>query len=101
MAIAGVGTFGPGRQAPDGKASAIVDLRLAFLTRFSMHGFFLIALLLMGLATTLPVLLFTSVALLVADIGVARLVDQRRMEAAEEPTRDRPLAAVPARVRDP
>ena len=101
VAIAGVGTFGPGRQAPDGMASAIVDLRLAFFTRFSMHGFFLVALLLMGLATTLPVLLLTSVALLVADIGVARLVDHRRVEATEEPTQDRPLAAVPAPVRDP
>ena len=101
VAIAGVGTFGSGRQAPDGQAAAIVDLRLAFFTRFSMHGFFLVALLVMGLATAEPVLLLTSVALLVADIGVSRLVDQRRDQAAAQAVSDGPLAAVPARVRDP
>jgi Carotenoid biosynthesis protein len=101
VAVAGVGTFGPGRQAPDGRASAIVDLRLAFFTRFSMHGFFLIALLVMGLATSEPVLLLTSLVLLAADIGVARLVDQRRNEAVGERVSDGQLATVHAPLRDP
>ncbi|RPH34651.1 MAG: carotenoid biosynthesis protein [Chloroflexi bacterium] len=99
VAVAGVGTFGRGRQAPDGKGSAMVDLRLAFFTRFSMHGFFLLALLVMGLATSQPVLLLTSLALLVADIGVSRLVDRRREEAAAR-SLDGQLAAIPATVSD-
>jgi hypothetical protein len=87
--------------APDGAGAAIVDLRLAFFTRFSMHGFFLVALLVMGLATQLPVLLVTSVALLLADVGVARLVDQRRRQAAAAPATDGPLAAAHAPIREP
>jgi hypothetical protein len=66
-----------------------------------MHGFFLVALVLMGLATQLPVLLVTSVALLMADIWVARLVDQRRDEAAADREPDGQLAPVPAPIRDP
>ncbi|MGH2489325.1 MAG: carotenoid biosynthesis protein, partial [Candidatus Limnocylindria bacterium] len=60
VAISLLGAFGPRRQPSDGEANAIVDLRLAFFTRFSMHGFFLVSLLVMGLATQLPVLLVTS-----------------------------------------
>jgi hypothetical protein len=101
VAVAWRGTFGSGRMAPDGAGAAIVDLRLAFFTRFSMHGFFLVALLVMGLATQLPVLLVTSVALLLADVGVARLVDQRRRQAAAAPATDGPLAAAHAPIREP
>jgi hypothetical protein len=100
LAIAGIGTFGPNRQAPDGQATAIVDLRLAFFTRFSMHGFFLVALIWMGLATTLPVLLLTSVALFIADVGVARLVDQRR-GLASDASGAATMTPAPARVREP
>jgi len=101
VAIAGLGVFGPGRQLPDGKANAIVDLRLAFFTRFSMHGFFLLALIVMGLVTRLPVLLLTSLLLFAADIGVARLVDRRRTganAAADELTA--PLTPAPAPIRE-
>jgi hypothetical protein len=101
LVIAGFGTFGPNRQLPDGKATAIVDLRLAFFTRFSMHGFFLVALLWMGLATQLPVLLLTSVALFLADIGVARLVDQRRREAHPAAAHGGELSPVRAQVHEP
>jgi hypothetical protein len=87
VAIALFGIFGPARHAPDGQANAIVDLRLAFFTRFSMHGFFLLALVLMGLATQLPVLLLTSVVLFAADVALSRLVEQRRI---------RPKIGVPA-----
>jgi hypothetical protein len=100
LAIAWRGTFGPGRLAPDGAGAAIVDLRLAFFTRFSMHGFFLIALLVMGLATELPMLLVTSLAMLAADIGVSRLVDQRRDEAAAARAPEGSLAPVRAPIRD-
>jgi hypothetical protein len=100
-AVAWRGTFGPGRAAPDGQSTAIVDLRLAFFTRFSMHGFFLVALFVMGLATELPMLLVTSVAMLAADIGVSRLVDRRRNEAAAARVLDGTLAPVHAPIRDP
>jgi hypothetical protein len=101
VAIAWRGTFGAGRLAPDGAGSAIVDLRLAFFTRFSMHGFFLVALVVNGWANQYPVLLVTSVVLLMADVWVARLVDLRRGEAAAARAPDGQLAPVPAPVRDP
>ena len=101
VVVAGFGTFGPNRQAPNGRATAIVDLRLAFFTRFSMHGFFLVALLWMGVAAQLPILLVTSVALFVADIGVARLVDQRRGETDLASARGGEMVTVSAPVREP
>jgi hypothetical protein len=82
VAIALRGIFGPSRQAADGQASAIVDLGLAFFTRLSMHGFFLLALVLLGLTEKYPVLLVASVVLLALDLWIARLVDTRR---AREP----------------
>jgi hypothetical protein len=99
VAIAWVGIFGAGRQAPDGQANAIVDLRLAFFTRFSMHGFFLVALIWMGLVTQLPVLLVTSVALFAVDVVLSRLVDRRRSLAADLPIGGS-LTPAPAPVRE-
>jgi hypothetical protein len=99
VAIALVGIFGPLRQAPDGQATAIVDLRLAFFTRFSMHGFFLVALLVKGLATQLPILLVTSVVLFAVDVALSRLVDRRRT-LAESGMLAGTLAPAPARVHD-
>jgi hypothetical protein len=99
VAIAALGTFGPGRLAPDGQATAIVDLRLAFFTRFSMHGFFLLALVVNGWAAEFPVLLVTSVVLFAADVAISRLVDQRRTAAAAR-TVGGGLASAPARVAD-
>ena len=62
--VAALGVFGSRRQPPDGQMAAIVDLRLAFFTRLSIQLFFLTALLAMGVATQLPVLLVTSVTLI-------------------------------------
>ncbi|HEX9738616.1 MAG TPA: carotenoid biosynthesis protein [Candidatus Limnocylindria bacterium] len=92
------GVFGTGRQPPDGQMAAIVDLRLAFFTRLSIQGFFLIALLIMGFATQLPVLLIVSVALTTVDVWLSRLIDQRRAAAGLAPARA-VLAPVAARVR--
>ena len=72
------GVFGPDRGAPDGSANAILDLRLAFATRIAIHGFFLVALLVLGLGTSQPVLLGVSVALLVAELPLAALTLRRR-----------------------
>lgn len=92
------GVFGPGRQPPNGQMAAIVDLRLAFFTRLSIQGFFLLALLIMGIATELPVLLVTSVVLILVDVWLSRLIDQRRVAAGLAPARA-VLAPVAARVR--
>lgn len=92
------GVFGTGRQPPDGQMAAIVDLRLAFFTRLSIQGFFLIALLIMGIAPELSVLLVTSVVLILVDVWLSRLIDQRRAAAGLAPARA-VLAPVAARVR--
>jgi hypothetical protein len=97
--VAGRGVFGSGRQPPDGQMAAIVDLRLAFFTRLSIQVFFLTAMLVMGVATQLPVLLVTSVVLLAIDLGLPRLVDQRRAAAGLDPARAVPLAPVVAWLR--
>jgi Carotenoid biosynthesis protein len=99
VAISVVGIFGDRRLAPDGRGSAIVDLRLAFFTRFSMHGFFLLALVVMGLASQLPMLLVASVTLLAADVWLYLLVEQRRSEATLPALEGASLAPIPARVR--
>ena len=92
------GVLGTGRQPPDGQMAAIVDLRLAFFIRLSIQGFFLIALLIMGIATELPVLLVTSVVLILVDVWLTRLIDERRAAAGLAPARA-VLAPVAARVR--
>ncbi|MGH2417758.1 MAG: carotenoid biosynthesis protein [Candidatus Limnocylindria bacterium] len=72
------GGFGPDRGEPDGAATAILDLRLAFLTRLAVHGFFLVALFSMGLAFREPVLLATALVLLAAEFPLAVLTHARR-----------------------
>jgi hypothetical protein len=100
-AVAGRGVFGSGRQPPDGQMAAIVDLRLAFFTRFTVQVFFLTAMLVMGVATQLPILLVTSVSLLAVDVWLSRLVSLRRAEATAATTRHGSLAPATAPVREP
>ncbi|HYM52553.1 MAG TPA: carotenoid biosynthesis protein [Candidatus Dormibacteraeota bacterium] len=95
------GVFGPDRVAPNGQRRAILDLRLAFLTRAAIHGFFLTALLVMGLAFALPVLLVVAVGFLAAELPLvalvrSRLTDARAATAAREPESG-PAAALPYR----
>ncbi len=97
--VAAYGVFGSGRQPPDGQSAAIVDLRLAFFTRLSIQVFFLTALLAMGIATQLPVLLVASVTLIMGDLWLSRLVDQRRAAAGLAPARGVLLAPGAVRVR--
>jgi hypothetical protein len=78
------GVFGARRQPPDLRVVAIVDLRLAFFTRLSIQGFFLLALLVMGLAVQLPVLLAVSVGLLTVEFPLALLVNARLAKAAQK-----------------
>jgi hypothetical protein len=77
LLLAAWGVFGPGRAMPGGERTAILDLRLAFVTRVAMQGFFLVALLMMGLATQLPVLLCVALVLLAAELPLTALVRAR------------------------
>lgn len=95
------GVFGSHRQPPDGGANAIVDLRLAFLTRLSIQAFFLLALVGMGLATRLPILLVTSASLLAADVWLSRVVGLRRAGATATTTQQASLAPTTAPIREP
>ena len=77
LAAAAWGVFGPNRGEPDGAATAILDLRLAFVTRLAVHGFFLVSLFVMGLAFREPVILLTALILLAAEAPLAMLTDAR------------------------
>ena len=90
VAISGWAVFGPDRARPDGERLAILDLRLASLTRVAIHCYFLGALLVMGLATQLPVLLAVALLLLAAEVPLSRLVARRH----EHRQRPRPAPAV-------
>jgi hypothetical protein len=100
LALAVWGTFGPSRDAPNGERTAILDLRLAFVTRVAMQGFFLLALLVMGLAVHLPILLLVAILLLAAELPLAALV-RARLAAAEagNPAADDAGRAVPILTR--
>jgi len=76
-AIAAYGVWGPDRIAPDGARVAIVDLRLAFVSRLAIHVVFLGALLFLGLQTTLPMLLLVSLGLLSTEMPLAWLAHAR------------------------
>ena len=72
------GVFGPDRGNPDGSATAILDLRLAFGTRVAIHLFFLAALFMLGVATTEPILLLVALVLLAAELPLGVIVEHRR-----------------------
>ncbi|HKO33860.1 MAG TPA: carotenoid biosynthesis protein [Candidatus Limnocylindria bacterium] len=84
------------RGVPDGNRTAILDLRLATWTRVAIHGYFLAALLVMGLADDLPVLLVVAVALLLAEIPLALVVRSRHSQAIMEPRTPSRFSATPA-----
>jgi len=81
LAVGWIGIFGPDRGHPDGASVAIVDLRIAFVIRFAIHGFFLIALLWLGLAQTAPILLVISLVMLAAEVPLALLTERRHATA--------------------
>jgi Carotenoid biosynthesis protein len=105
LAAAAWGVFGPDRGRPDGQGAAILDLRLALLTRAVIHLFFLVALVISGLALGLPVLLAVALALLALEVPLTwltatRLGSTRTVGAAG--TEPRPAAAWrPSRVSFP
>ncbi len=81
VAISAWGVWGPDRGRPNGQRLAIVELGLALGTRVAIHGFFLLALLMMGGITQLPVLLAVALALLAAEWPLGRLVHARHTQA--------------------
>ncbi|HEX6127923.1 MAG TPA: carotenoid biosynthesis protein [Candidatus Limnocylindria bacterium] len=94
-AVAAWGVWGPDRIAPDGEGAAILDLRLAIATRIAIHLLFLGALLYLGLATELPVLLVVSLAMLAAEVPLAALV-RSRLDPARGRRRPREAVLVEA-----
>jgi hypothetical protein len=78
IAAAAWGILGPDRGTPDGSAMAILDLRLAFMTRMAIHGFFLVALLAAGLGAREPMILAVALLLMAAELPLAAFVQQRR-----------------------
>lgn len=84
VAIAAYGVWGPDRIRPDGQGLAIVELGLALAIRVAIHGFFLVALVLMGGVTEYPVLLVVALVLLAAEVPLGRLVHARHTRAHAE-----------------
>ena len=78
--------WGPDRIEPDGQRAAILDLRLAFATRIAIHLFFLGALLYLGLATSLPVLLIVSLLLIAAELPLSIVVRSRLRQVTQRST---------------
>ncbi len=95
LAVAGYGVLGPDRGRPNGEAVAILDLRVAFLTRLAIHGFFLVALLVMGIAATEPMILVIALVMLAAELPLALLTERRHQRAQDAPA-DRPIEATAA-----
>ena len=81
LAIAGWGVWGPDRIRSYGERLAILDLGLALGTRVAIYGFFITALVLMGTAWDLPVLLVAAVILLALEWPLGRLVHARHTAA--------------------
>ena len=77
VVVAAIGIGRPHREPDNDPANAMLDLRLAFATRLAIHGFFLVALLAMGLAVQLPVLLIVALLMLALELPLAWLVTSR------------------------
>jgi hypothetical protein len=56
----------------------MLDLRLAFVTRVTIHLVFLVALFGLGLATSAPMLLVVALAMLALELPLGWLVSARR-----------------------
>lgn len=81
LAVAGWGVWGPDRIRSYGERLAILDLGLALGTRVAIHGFFIAALVLIGAAGKLPVLLIAAVILLALEWPLGRLAHARHTAA--------------------
>ena len=77
LAASAWAVWGPDRGTPNGETTAILDIRLAFVTRAAIHLFFLGALVVSGLALRLPILLAVALVLLAAEPPLAWLTAAR------------------------
>ncbi len=98
-AIAAYGVWGRDRIVPNGARMAILDLRLAFASRLAIHAVFLTALFVMGLQSTVPMLLVVALVMLGAEVPLAWLVNARlssdlAAETAVDPSSRLPLRDV-------
>jgi hypothetical protein len=92
LAIAAWGVWSSDRTNADGEGLAILDLGLALGTRVAIHGFFIAALVLIGAAPELPVLLVVALLLLAAEWPLGRLVHARHTAAHADARRALPDA---------
>ncbi len=79
--IAAYAIWGPDRIEPDGQRTGMLDLRLAFATRLTIHLVFLVALVALGLASSAPMLLVVALAMLALELPLGWLVNARRRRA--------------------
>ena len=83
LAISGWAVFGPDREVSGGARLAILDLRLAFATRVAIHAFFLAALIVLGIASSAPVLLVTALVMLALELPLGMIASRRRAQHPE------------------
>jgi len=76
--VAAWGVWGRDRARPDGERMAMVELGVAFGSRIAIHLFFLGGLLALGIVFRTPMLGVVAVALLAAELPLARLVHGRQ-----------------------
>jgi Carotenoid biosynthesis protein len=82
-AIASFAIWGPDRTRPNGEGLAILELRVAFASRIAIHVFFLAGLVWLGLTSRVPTLLIVALALLLAELPLARLARLRQVGRGE------------------
>jgi hypothetical protein len=92
VALAGWATWGPDRTTPNGAQTAILDLRLTFLTRVGIHLFFVGALVVTGVAAREPMLLVIALVFLALEAPLNALVHRRLRDRERVP--DEPRANV-------
>jgi hypothetical protein len=90
LGVGAWGVWGPDRMQPDGDRLAILDLGLALGTRVAIHGFFITALVLIGAALKVPVLLVAALLLLAVEWPLGRLVHARHTAAHTSASRPIP-----------
>jgi hypothetical protein len=81
LAIAAWGVWGTDRIRSDAEGLAMLELGLALGTRVAIQGFFIAALVLIGAASELPVLLVVALVLVAAEWPLGRLVHARHTAA--------------------
>ena len=85
---------------PDRGSPSDLQLRLAFFSRLAIHAFFLSALLLMGLAVQVPLLLLVALIMLALELPLAWVASRRSAAATAANARSQPAVSEPQRYAD-